>query len=43
MNQRKLAYVNGLAEMKKVAKNQPGSYIAVDRRKADSGNDGPKL
>nr|WP_173058091.1 response regulator [Phytohabitans houttuyneae] len=31
------------SEMKKVAKNQPGSYIAVDRRKADSGNDGPKL
>jgi diguanylate cyclase (GGDEF)-like protein len=24
------------SEMKKVAKNQPGSYIAVDRRKADS-------
>nr|BFE69683.1 hypothetical protein GCM10020092_029840 [Actinoplanes digitatis] len=24
------------SEMKKVAKSQPGSYVAIDRRRADS-------
>jgi hypothetical protein len=27
------------SEMKKVAKSQPGSYVAIDRRKGHSGED----
>ena len=27
------------SEMKKVAKSQPGSYVAIDRRRADSDTD----
>jgi hypothetical protein len=27
------------SEMKKVAKSQPGSYVAIDRRRADESGD----